>query len=300
MLERAKAVGAQLDITSQPGTGTKVILYIRENEVKDNPGGRLSSRLIDSDAYLLLVRLKVPLLLLEYAQFLISGPAAWSNPAALLVMSLLTAEAFAWLLFREQLQDIFKRRPWWLILDLLLFCLLYYYSWQAGIPIFIAEALSLTVCLSAWFLGPLRNFILALILGAGLIFASAMAPPEASAGILRQEELFIEVMDNLILAVIAGFAFEFVRSIDTLRAGLVDIALERNRAALSAETHRGLYQLVESIRNDVSGWQVPGHSDAMPGEFSEGFVSSLETRSTMLKSRLRKILASIDEPVDNR
>jgi len=295
MRERAEAIGARLSVSSCPGAGTTVSLSLKENERSANTGGRLTNRLIESDTYLLLVRLKLTVLLLEVLQLVLGGSAVWTNPAALLVTFLVAAEAIAWYLFRGRLLTWLARRPWWLVLDILFFCVLYFISWRAGIPALIAEATSMTIVLSAWFLGASRNLVLAAVLGAGMIFASLLAPPEASMRLIRLEQLFIEGMDNLILAVLAGLACEFIRSINALRAGVVDIALERHRASLSAETHRGLYQLVESLKRDISAPRI-GDVDGSSEEYHAGFIISLETRSTLLKKRLRSILGAIDKP----
>lgn len=295
MRERAEAIGAQLAVTSKPGAGTTVIISLRVNESGDGQSGRLTSRLIESDTYLLLVRLKLAVLFLEVLQFLLGGSKIWSNPAAVLVIILVAIEAMTWYLFRERLLAFFSRRPWWLILDMLFFCLLYFVSWQADIPVLVAEAASMAIVLSAWFLGASRNLALAMIMGTGMIFASMLAPPESSAGVMRIQQLFIDVMDNLILAVLAGFACEFIRSINTLRTDVIDIALERHRASLSAETHRSLHQLVENLRRDIGTPQIRDAEGSLE-DFHAGFISSIEMQSALLKKRLRSILGAIDKP----
>lgn len=295
MRERAEAIGAQLEVTSQPGTGTDVIISLLESEANDRRSSRLTSRLIESDTYLLLVRLKLTVLFLEILQFILGGRDLWSNPAAILVIFLVAIEAMTWHLFRKRLLAFFTRRPWWLVPDVLLFCLLYFISWQADIPVLVAEAASMAIILTAWFLGPSRNFALAIIMGAGMIFASMLAPPGNSAGVMRSQQLFIEVMDNLILAVLAGFACEFIRSINSLRTEVVDIALERHRASLSAETHRSLHQLVESLKHDIGDPHIRD-GEAPTGVFYARFITSLETQSNLLKKRLRNILEAIDKP----
>ncbi|MHB9111197.1 MAG: hypothetical protein ACYC4D_00995 [Thermoleophilia bacterium] len=153
----------------------------------------------------------------------------------------------------------------------------------------------MAISFSAWFLGTSRNLVLALILGAGIIFASILTPLGASMSQMRHEELFINVMDNLILAVIAGMVFEFIRSINNLRAGVVDIALESHRASMSAETHRSLYQLVENIKSDIGHPPVDDVEKSTEDHYVR-FISSLEIRSNLLKKRRRSILGTIDGP----
>lgn len=300
MRERAEAIGARLTVSSRPDAGTTIILSLPENMASDNPAGRLTSRIIDSDIYLLLLRLKMATLFLEVLQLVLGGTTLWTDPAALLVIFLVAGETMAWYVFRRRLLGFITRRPWWLVLDILFFCGLYFISWRAGIPMLVAEAASMAIALSAWFLGATRNLLLAVIMGGGIILASLMAPPEASMELMRTEALFIDVMDNLIIAFLAGIVCEFIRSINSLRAGVVDIALERQRASMSIATHRSLYELVEGLKHDIGSAQSHEPQDSSE-ELHAPFIASLEARSTFLKQRLRSILAAIDRPesVDN-
>lgn len=296
MGERAEAIGARLVIESSPGTGTTVSLSLKETDMSDMSSGRLVDRLIKSDTYLQLVRLKLATVSLVVLQLVLGGSALWTNPTALIVTSLTAAEAIACYRFRDRLLAFLTRRPWWLILDILFFCLLYFTTWEAEIPVLVAEATTFTIVFSAWFLGTWRNLVLALMLGAGMIFASLMAPPEVSMSLVRTQDLYINVIETIIFALLAGLSIDFVRNINSLRNGVVEIALEQHRVNLSTETHKGLYQLVENLRREI---RAPGNLDVhgISEEHLVSYIKSLETRSTHLKSRLRSILNSIDLPV---
>ncbi|MDO8736666.1 MAG: ATP-binding protein [Thermoleophilia bacterium] len=295
MKERAALIGAGLTMKSRRGYGTSVGLSVRDNEISRDPGSRLTRRLIESDIYLLLVRLKLVILPLMVMQLAIGGSDLWTDTSAQMVALLTAAEAAVWYSFRQRLLNLLTRRPWLLVLDILFFCLLYFMSWRAGIPVFIAESASYAICLSAWFLGVSRNLLLSIIMGTGMLIASLMAPPDGSVAFMRQEELFIDVMDNLILAVVAAIIFGFIKNINNLRAGVVNVALERHRATMSADTHRGLYQLVTGLKHEIGTPPTDGDG-SMPDDHRIQFLVSLEKHSTMLKSRLREIMGAIDNP----
>lgn len=295
MKERASLIGGTLAITSQPDSGTSITLSLEKNKISQNPSNRLTRRLLDSDIYLVLLRIKLFVISITVIQFAISGAAIWTNPMAQLVVILTAAEAVAWYLFRVRLSVILSRRPWLLTLDILFFCLLFFISWRAGIPIFIAEPASYAIGMSAWFMGISRNILLSMIMGAGIIFASLMAPPDASMAINRQEEVLIEVLDNLILAALTGIVFDFIRNIHDLRASVIKSNLEQYRVAMSTKTHHGLYELLTNLKREAGNLLRSGN-DGMSDDHHARLLVALETHSTMLKTRLREIMDSLNSP----
>ncbi|MHB0867379.1 MAG: sensor histidine kinase [Thermoleophilia bacterium] len=295
MKERAAVLGAGLTIISQPGAGTTVTLSLKENAIRADPGRGITNRLLDSNTYLMTVRMKLVVALLEIVQLFVGGLASLTDPAALLITFLVAVEAVTWYLFRDRLFSLLTRRPWWLVPDVLFFCLFYFISWRQGIPLVAAEATTMAIVMSAWFLGPAKNLVMTLILGAGIVAASLLAPAETNMGTIRTEQLFSEVMDNIILGVLAGFAFRFINGINARRTEVVDTALERSRAMISSATNRGLYEMLRSLQGDISILKN-NHGREATGLDHENFITSLETQSNLLKKRLRDILRAIDGP----
>jgi len=292
MKERAEAIGGQLDIESIPGTGTVVRLSIRENTGLKASSNRLTSRLLDSDTYLLLVKLKTLVLILVLVQVVLLEPSMRTNPAVLLVVGLVTAENLSWYAFRSRLYAVLTHHPWLLILDALFYSLLYYVSWRAGVPLLVSEPVSMFIVISAYFLGVTRNLALSLILAAGILAASLLAPPDATLELQRYSKVITDIMDNIILAVLAGFTFLFIRNLDELRAGAVEDVLERQRVSFSASTHRDLSALIHSLKEKVSQWEKQSASRNASMELS---AATIQSRSTELKTRLREILRSLEE-----
>ncbi len=297
MRERAEAIGAVLDIHSSPGNGTSVRLVMSATGggpngglVQRGPRGRFLKQLIDGDTYLLLARLKPLVLLLVLVQLLLLDADARRNPWELLITGLIVAEGVLWYAFRARLHAILTRQPWLLIADVSFFCLLYLASWQAGVPVLVEEPASMAIVLSAYFLGISRNVALAAIMAAGLMAASLLVPPDASQQLQRTELVLSEIMDNLVLALLAGFTVEFIRSIDGLRSGAVRTAVDRQRERISVSTHQILHGLVHDLRQDVLSLDRDGEHSA------QGLSAGLEETSARLKVRLRSILDSLEQP----
>jgi hypothetical protein len=102
-----------------------------------------------------------------------------------------------------------------------------------------------------------------------------------------------------ILAASAGLAGEFIDSLERLQIQAIGRALTRQRERLTSETHRLLHRLVTGLGEEIRALGVNDmESPATAGNrlLDGSRLKKLELRSTDLKTRLRAILKSLEEP----
>ncbi len=294
MRERAALLKGQLRIDSDR-TGTRVTL-----KVAGGRGTKMLNRILDYDPenslsgiYPFLVRLRTFMFVWTLAELFLQPAGRHLSIALIVVVSALTLDSLAWIVLRSPLFRLLSWQPWLLVLENLGFIAVLHVCLHAGIPFFFTLYLGVSVIMNGMFLDALSNLAMTMVLNAGIIamFASAPAafvdlPPAG-----RYEPPLQHTTIFSILAVSAGLAGEFVKSLEVLQLKAVSLALSRQRDQLSRETHRQLHSLVNGLSREIASL-----TGSRPQLLSGSQLKGIETRSTDLKTRLRTILRSLDEP----
>lgn len=293
MRERAEMINGRFRITSNPGCGTTVTLDIDQQK----SGGFLNrfrpdSRRHPDRIYSFLISMKLLIAALVLVEFALLEPEYRSNPVAWLLASAVTIEGLSFFFFRFPLYNLLTRFPWLLAVEEVVFVLLIYTAWRLGIPLIFDTVPSIGLVFSACFLGTTGNVALASLLSLGILLANLLAPAAASMRAERLEDMVIDISCNLIIAFVAALAVEFIRNLDNLKQHEVTRALARQRELLTAETHRQLYSRVDAIDRDVQSLLEHTGDHQTIAES----IAAIEAGSNDLKTRLRKILRSLDEP----
>lgn len=296
MYERASMIRGKLEITMNPGGGTRIELT---TDIQ-RPG--LIGRVLDYDSenkgsglYVFLVQLRSAMFIWTVIRlFLLMGDHPFDAPL-ILVVALLGADSFAFVLFRSQLYRLLSRRPWLLIFEQAMFAVLVYISLQAESFFFFPLYLGVVVIMNGLFFDTLGNIALTLFLNAGIVLAYLLAPAESGPVVrgLRFEEPLQHTTIFIILAFSAGIAGEFIRSLEFLQRQAIDRALTREREILFAETHRQLHDGVFGLGEEIRAMQSAGPAAA--GTIEAGAIEHLRSSSSELKKRLRVILASLED-----
>ena len=294
MRERAALIKGQIDIESSR-EGTTVTLVIDASR-----GARLLNRILDFDPknslsgiYPLVVRLRAFMLAWTLIQLFMQPAGRVFSWSIVAVISVLTLDCLAWMTFRSLLFRLLSRRPWLLVLENLVFVATLHVCLDAGIPFFFTLYLGIVVISNGMFLDALANLAVTTVLNAGIIASFVTAPaifvdlPPSG----RYEPPLQHATIFSILAVSAGLAGEFVKSLEVLQLEAVSRALSRQREHLSRETHRRLHWLVNDLGDDIARL-----AHTQPQLLDSARLKGIETRSTDLKTRLRAILRSLDEP----
>ncbi|MCL4474045.1 MAG: ATP-binding protein [Actinobacteria bacterium] len=292
--ERAALINGNLGIDSRPGRGTTVHL-----EVPAHRQQSLLGRILDFDStsvggglFPFLIRIKGFVFLLAVISFITMPPEQRLSTTALVAGGLLLVNNLAIIVWSKKLFGILTRWPWLIALQQIFYGSLFFICWHNGLPLFFQESVSVDIIISAYFLGIARNTLMAMFLGSLILLANFLAPAAAQLHSLRVEDLLYNVDSNLIFALTAGLAVEFIRNMEAMQQRAISRALTRQRERLTAITHRELGDLVGGLGNEVSrlGLRLDDSEAAGAGDISE-----LELKSTHLKHKLRTILNSLEE-----
>jgi len=298
MGERADLIQGELTIDSVPGRGTTLVL-----EVKSHRRSRFFSRILDYEpgrdrggVYPFLVRLRafmfawiIITLLMQPAGRVFSLPLA-------IVLTVLTLDCLAWLIFSAGVYRLFTGRPWLILFEQLVFAGIFFITARAGLPFFYALYLGVAIIMDGLFLGTLGNLAMVMVLNTGVLVAHLLAPASAVGNQLgeRLEPALQHITIFTIIAVSAGLAGEFIDSLEALQIQAVRRALARQRERLAAETHRNLHSLIGSLGDEIHAMARAMRSrPGVPLE-QDHFRKMLE-RSTNLKTSLRSIMRSLDD-----
>lgn len=297
MNERAQLLRGQLYIGSDSGCGTSVSLEL------DAQRAGVMGQMLDYDPkrtggglYLMLVRLRAFMYVWTIVRLFLLTDGIDVGLPLIAAAVILGADAFKYVLFPSRMFTLLSARPWLLLTEeVALACLIYLFL-QSGDIFFFPLYLGVVVMMNGLFLDTLKSMALTFYLDLGILAAYAMAPAGSEVVIrgLRFEEPLQHMTIYMILAFSAGVASEFVRSLEGLQVGAIRGALARQREQLSADTHRHLQQLVDTIGREIRGFQP---ADGGPGgEFDINTINRLESSSAGLKVGLRRMLKSLDEP----
>ena len=137
------------------------------------------------------------------------------------------------------------------------------------------------------------NLAVASMSGLGMMIANLLAPASTSMHGQRMEELVINIISNLLIAMLAGLAVEFVRNLERLQQLAIDRALTHQHERLSAETHHQLYSRVQSVGDDIRrlAQRVDGR-DEHHGVAEK--IGGLESSSNELKMELKQLMRSLE------
>lgn len=292
MHERAKILGGRLDVASQIGSGTRVTLSFREAGYVGLPQ-RLAGlfTLSGHTMYRVIIFLKFLIALMILIQVALMAPEMRSETMVWVIGAAVFLEGAIFLLFSARLYLFLNELPWLFYAQQALFLFLLLSAWRSGLPYFLDAAPSANLALSACFLGIAPNLRLASFLGVGMIAANQLAPPTPAMHDGRVEELVVEVISNLLLAVVASLGVEFLASLEKLKRGAVAQAVARQQEQLTSRTYEELHTKILELGKEIEGIRAQsrhGH------DFSES-IAILESRSRDLTVRLRQIIRSIEE-----
>ncbi len=297
MYERAALIKGRLEIESGKRHGTRVTL-----KVDVNRGNGILSRVLDYDPerslsgiYPFLVRLRFFMLVWTLIGIALVPDSHRENLPLFAVCAGLVLDGLAWVVLSSPLFRIISKRPWLLLLESAGFSILAYLVMQDNVPYFFSLYVGVAVIMNGLFLTALKNLVMTLLLNAGIVAAYQLAPATLVATFPggRLETPLQHSTIYVILAVSAGLAGEFVKNLESLQIKAITRVLARQRVNMTAETHRQLDSLVTGIRQEFQEL-----SAETTGSLDSHGLKGIESRSSYLKTRLRSILISLDEPVD--
>ncbi|MHB1391182.1 MAG: sensor histidine kinase [Thermoleophilia bacterium] len=292
MHDRAAKISGDLDIATDDGTCVTLSLPARKRS-------RCLGRILDFDAtgpsgglYQFLIRIKLLIFLLILSQAFFLNVETLRSAPVLTIMALLCAENLVWFFFPDRLLALLRQHPSYLIAQQVYIGLLFYLGWRFQVLLFFIDTASMIVIMNAFVLGFAANLKLTLFQGAAIMAAYFLAFTSLPATSDNLEILITKITSNLILALTAGLAVEFVKSLEMLQVEAVTRALARQRGRLSTDTHRQLHSRVRDLSAEISTLL---HS-SWEGAISKKTLAGLEQRSNEIKIRLRTILASLEQP----
>ena len=295
MLERAELVKGKLRIDSRKGHGTRIMLEARESKGRSMTGRILNIGEGDQGGfYNTLVRAKQLGTGIQLVRTALLPLALITDPLMIVITVAVVADMLVWSLCRDQVYRSLRRNPWLLAIECALFCFLFYLTWSRHLPLMIVDTTNLFMVLAAYFLSGKRVFLLSLILAAGIIIASLLAPALPGMEGERNELIILNVMSNIFFAISVGFFVKFINALEEMQKDAVTRTLARQREQFSATTHRQIHFAIEQLEQEVAGMK---NVIRRPGAvLSQESKESLKQHSNDTKRRLRRILNFLDEP----
>ncbi len=295
MTERAELLGSELRLDSAPGQGTSITLEARESKGRSIIGKILNiGEGNQGGFYNTLVRAKQLGTGIQLVRTALLPVALITDPAMIVITLVVLADTLVWSFFRRPIYHFLRKRPWLLVIEAALFSFLFYLTWSRQLPLMVVDTTNLFMVLAAYFLSGRRVIFLSLLVGAGIIAASLLAPPLPGLAGSRNEMILLNITSNIFFAISVGFFVKFINQLEGMQKDAVARTLARQREQLSAATHGQILSGIERLEREVLGLKnaMTPANDKLPRES----IERLKSCSNDTKRRLRKILTFLDQP----
>jgi len=296
MYERASLIGADLEMSSLPGQGTRVDLDVRI------PQSSRFGRILEQDVrqtgklYSVIVFLKIPVLLLVLVQIGMLPDDRRHSTAGLIIAGGLTFNCIFWVFFRPFIYQWLKQRPWLLSIDLIYLAVIFYAGQRFGYAqdFFYIVYPESAFILGGLFLGVRGNLKMAAGFTLAIIcsYFIAVSPPGTVSQGRLLEDLFTFVAAVVAIAFACGLAGDFVKRLEREQREAIYRSLAREREQMTVETHHQLHDLITALGERLGALAHASHIKVA----SEKEITDIKSLSRDLKKRLRSIIVALESP----